>query len=83
MDNARLEPAEIINKTKTSSYFTIKELITNNIWAEQRFSLVIEMLEISMKTFWMPYIDIRLCFNSYSRDLNDQLAEKLVNFTES
>ena len=45
--------------------------------------MVIEMLEDFplMKLFGMPYIDIRLCFNSFiPRDLNDQLAEKLVNF---
>ena len=78
-------PAEIIGiRPRPLASSLYKELITNNIWAKQRFRYGYRDVRgfPLMKTFFgMPYIDIRLCFNSFiPRDLNEQLAEKLVEF---
>lgn len=78
-------PAEIIGiRPRPLASSLYKELITNNIWAEQRFRYGYRDVRgfPLMKTFFgMPYIDIRLSFNSFiPRDLNEQLAEKLVDF---
>jgi phosphohistidine swiveling domain-containing protein len=61
-----------------------KELITDNVWAHQRYDygyrdLTMNPLMISF--CGIPYIDTRITFNSFiPQNLNDAIAEKLVNY---
>ena len=78
-------PAEIIGtKPMPLSLSLYQELITNNIWAENRKSYGYKNVSDShlMTTFYgTPYIDIRTDFNSWiPNNLNDKLSEKLVNY---
>ena len=77
-------PAEIIGmKPKNLSYTMYKELITNQIWADQRanygFEKVIEN-PLMIRLFGTPYIDLRVNFNSWlPRKLGNVTKGKLVN----
>jgi phosphohistidine swiveling domain-containing protein len=78
-------PAEILGvRPKKLSISLYKELITDNVWAHQRYDygyrdLTMHPLMISF--CGIPYIDTRITFNSFiPRNLNDTIAEKLVNY---
>lgn len=78
-------PAEILGvRPKKLSISLYKELITDNIWAHQRYDygyrdLTMHPLMISF--CGVPYIDTRITFNSFvPQRLNEKIAEKLVNY---
>ncbi|MCH5258156.1 MAG: phosphoenolpyruvate synthase [Lachnospiraceae bacterium] len=78
-------PAEILGiRPKKLSISLYKELITDNIWAHQRYNygyrdLTMHPLMISF--CGVPYIDTRITFNSFvPQKLNHRIAEKLVNY---
>ncbi len=78
-------PAEILGvRPKKLSISLYKELITDNIWAHQRYDygyrdLTMHPLMISF--CGVPYIDTRITFNSFVlQRLNERIAEKLVNY---
>lgn len=78
-------PAEILGvRPKKLSISLYKELITDNIWAHQRYNygyrdLTMHPLMISF--CGVPYIDTRITFNSFvPKKLNPRIAEKLVNY---
>lgn len=78
-------PAEILGvRPKKLSISLYKELITDNIWAHQRFDygyrdLTMHPLMISF--CGVPYIDTRITFNSFVPEkLNTKIAEKLVDY---
>lgn len=78
-------PAEILGvRPRKLSISLYKELITDNIWAHQRYDygyrdLTMHPLMISF--CGIPYIDTRITFNSFiPKNLNTRIAEKLVNY---
>lgn len=78
-------PAEILGvRPKKLSISLYKELITDSIWAHQRYDygyrdLTMHPLMISF--CGIPYIDTRITFNSFiPQKLNEKIAEKLVNY---
>ena len=78
-------PAEILGiRPKKLAISLYKELITDDVWAHQRSDygyrdLTMHPLMISFGG--VPYIDTRITFNSFiPRNLNEHIAEKLVNF---
>lgn len=78
-------PAEILGvRPKKLAISLYKELITDNIWAHQRYDygyrdLTMHPLMISF--CGIPYIDTRITFNSFiPKKLNDRISEKLVNY---
>lgn len=78
-------PAEILGiRPKKLAISLYKELITDNIWAHQRYNygyrdLTMHPLMISF--CGVPYIDTRVTFNSFiPNSLDDEIAEKLVNY---
>ena len=78
-------PAEIIGRRPNPLAFSLyKELITDNIWAIQRKDYGYRNLEnnsLISSFFGMPYVDLRLDFNSWiPASLNKQLANKLTNY---
>ena len=78
-------PAEIIGvRPKRLALSLYKAIITDNVWAYQRDNYGYKDLRSHplMHSFLgMPYIDVRLSFNSFiPKDLNTQIAKKLVNF---
>ena len=78
-------PAEIIGRRPSPLALSLyKELITDNIWAMQRRNYGFKNLEnhqLLNSFYGMPYIDIRIDFNSWIPcDLDKKLSEKLVNF---
>ena len=78
-------PAEIIGiKPKQLALTLYRELITDSIWAYQRHNYGYRNLRsfpLMVGFFGMPYIDVRVSFNSFiPRDLPDVVAKKLVEF---
>lgn len=78
-------PAEILGaRPKKLSISLYKELITDNIWAHQRYNYGYRDLTMHplMTSFCgVPYIDARITFNSFvPQKLNVRIAEKLVNY---
>lgn len=78
-------PAEILGiRPKKLAISLYKELITDTVWAHQRYDygyrdLTMHPLMISF--CGIPYIDTRITFNSFiPNSLNDKISEKLVNF---
>ncbi len=78
-------PAEILGvRPKKLAISLYKELITDNIWAHQRYDygyrdLTMHPLMISF--CGVPYIDTRITFNSFiPKNLNEKISEKLVNY---
>lgn len=78
-------PAEILGiRPKKLALSLYKELVTDNIWAHQRYNygyrnLTMHPLMISF--CGIPYIDTRITFNSFiPQNLNEKIAEKLVDF---
>src|SRR3989338_1074051 len=78
-------PAEIIGiKPNPLAVSLYREVITNSIWAYQRDSYGYRNLRsfpLLVELDGMPYIDIRVSFNSFiPAGLNQKIAQKLVNF---
>lgn len=78
-------PAEILGvRPRKFAISLYKELITDCVWAHQRYNygyrdLTMHPLMISF--CGIPYIDTRITFNSFiPADLDDSVAEKLVNY---
>lgn len=78
-------PAEILGvRPKKLAISLYKELITDNVWAHQRYDygyrdLTMHPLMISF--CGVPYIDTRITFNSFiPKKLNDKISEKLVDY---
>lgn len=78
-------PAEILGeRPKKLAISLYKELVTDSIWAHQRFNygyrdLTMHPLMISF--CGIPYIDTRVSFNSFIPvNLHPAIAEKLVNY---
>lgn len=77
-------PAEIIGvRPKPLALSLYRELITDAIWAYQRHNYGYRNLRsfpLMPHFFGMPYIDVRLSFNSFiPADLNDGIAGRLVD----
>ena len=78
-------PAEIIGlRPKPLALSLYRELITDSIWAYQRHNYGYRNLRsypLMPHFFGLPYIDVRLSFNSFiPADLDNDIAEKLVNY---
>lgn len=78
-------PAEILGiRPKKLAISLYKELITDNIWAHQRFNYGYRDLTshpLMVSFCGIPYIDTRITFNSFiPAKLNEAIAEKLVNY---
>ncbi len=78
-------PAEILGvRPKKLAISLYKELVTDSVWAHQRYDygyrdLTMHPLMISF--CGIPYIDTRITFNSFiPNSLNDKISEKLVNY---
>lgn len=77
-------PAEIIGvRPKPLALSLYRELVTDAIWAYQRHNYGYRNLRgfpLMPHFFGMPYIDVRLSFNSFiPADLDDGLAGRLVD----
>lgn len=78
-------PAEILGiRPKPLALSLYRELITDSIWAYQRHNygyLNLRSFPLMPHFFGLPYIDVRLSFNSFiPADLNKQIAERLVDY---
>jgi len=78
-------PAEILGvRPKKLAVSLYKELITDNIWAHQRYNYGyrdLTMHPLMVSFCGIPYIDTRITFNSFvPQKLNVNIAEKLVNY---
>lgn len=78
-------PAEILGvRPKKLSISLYKELITDSIWAHQRFDYGyrdLTMHPLMVSFCGVPYIDTRITFNSFvPQKLNEKIAEKLVDY---
>ena len=77
-------PAEIIGvRPKPLSLSLYRELVTDSIWAYQRHNYGYRNLRsfpLMPHFFGLPYIDVRLSFNSFiPADMDDGLAARLVD----
>ncbi len=77
-------PAEIIGiRPKPLALSLYRELVTDAIWAYQRHNYGYRNLRsfpLMPHFFGLPYIDVRLSFNSFiPADLDDRLAGRLVD----
>ena len=77
-------PAEIVGiRPKPFALSLYRELITDSIWAYQRNNYGYRNLRsfpLMPNFFGLPYIDVRLSFNSFiPSDLDENLAERLVD----
>jgi hypothetical protein len=78
-------PAEIVGvRPKPLALSLYRELITDSIWAYQRHNYGYRNLRsfpLMPHFFGLPYIDVRLSFNSFiSADLDEGLAGRLVDY---
>ena len=78
-------PAEILGvRPKKLSISLYKELVTDNIWANQRLNYGyrdLTMHPLMVLFCGIPYIDTRVTFNSFvPKSLDDEIAEKLINY---
>jgi hypothetical protein len=78
-------PAEIIGiRPKPLALSLYRELITDAIWAYQRHNYGYRNLRgfpLMLHFFGLPYIDVRLSFNSFiPADLDEGLAGRLVDY---
>ena len=78
-------PAEIIGKRPSQLALSLyRELITDNIWSDQRRSYGYKNLHnvnLMLSFFGMPYIDLRTDFNSWvPSKLDNKIGNKLVNY---
>lgn len=81
-------PAEILGiRPKKLAISLYKELVTDSIWAHQRYdygyrNLTMHPLMVSF--CGVPYIDTRITFNSFvPQSLNEKIAEKLVDYYQN
>lgn len=78
-------PAEILGvRPKKLAISLYKELVTDNVWAHQRWDYGyrdLTMHPLMVSFCGIPYIDTRITFNSFiPQNLNQNIAEKLVNY---
>ena len=78
-------PAEMIGKKPSQLALSLySELITNSIWAEQRYKYGYKNVipnKLMLNFAGTPYIDLRVDLNSFLPfDLNKNISEKLINF---
>lgn len=78
-------PAEIIGIRPERLALTLyRELVTDNIWAYQRSNYGYKDLRshpLMHSFFGLPYIDVRLSFNSFvPKLLSDRISSKLVDY---
>lgn len=78
-------PAELIGlRPQPLSLSLYRELITDTIWAYQRYNYGYQNLRsfpLLVSLHGLPYIDVRVSFNSFiPRDVPDDLARRLVNY---
>ena len=78
-------PAEMIgDKPYPLSISLYKELITDNIWAQQRYKYGYKDCSQNVLMFdflGSPYIDLRTDLNSFlPKDLNKNISEKSINY---
>ncbi len=78
-------PAEIVGvRPRPLALSLYRELITDSIWAYQRDNYGYRNLRsfpLMPHFFGLPYIDIRVSFNSFiPADLDDQIAGRLVDY---
>lgn len=78
-------PAEIIGiRPKALALSLYRDLVTDSIWAYQRHNYGYRNLRsfpLMPHFFGLPYIDVRLSFNSFiPADLDDDLAGRLVDY---
>jgi len=78
-------PAEIIGiRPKPLALSLYRELVTDTVWAYQRHNYGYRNLRsfpLMPHFFGLPYIDVRLSFNSFvPADLDDGLAGRLVDY---
>lgn len=78
-------PAEIIGiRPRRLSLSLYKELVTDSIWAHQRFAYGYRDLRgypLLLSFLGQPYIDVRVSINSFvPRMLDSKLADKLVDY---
>lgn len=77
-------PAEILGvRPKPLALSLYRELVTDSIWAYQRHNYGYRNLRsfpLMLHFFGLPYIDVRLSFNSFiPADLDERLAGRLVD----
>ena len=77
-------PAEMIGtRPRALAVSLYKELITDSVWAHQRAEYGyrdVRGFPLLVSLFGMPFIDVRVCFNSFvPRELDEGLAHKLVD----
>ena len=78
-------PAEMIgNRPKELSYSLYKKLITDKVWAQAREKAGYKKIKnhkLMHSISGHPYIDIRVCFNSFlPSKLNKNISNKLIDF---
>lgn len=78
-------PAEIIGKKPSNLSLSLySELVTNSIWAKQRFDYGYQDVrpnKLMLNIAGSPYIDLRVDFNSFlPSKLNRKISEKIINF---
>ena len=78
-------PAEIIGKKPSNLSLSLySELITNSIWAKQRFDYGYQDVrpnKLMLNIAGSPYIDLRVDFNSFlPNKLKRKISEKIINF---
>jgi len=78
-------PAEIIGKKPSNLSLSLySELITNSIWAKQRYNYGYKDVrpnKLMLNIAGSPYIDLRVDFNSFlPNKLNKKISEKIINY---
>ncbi len=78
-------PAEMIGKKPSQLALSLySELITNSVWAEQRYNYGYKDVhpnKLMLNFAGTPYIDLRVDLNSFlPHDLNPKISNKLINF---
>ena len=78
-------PAEMIGKKPSQLASSLySELITNSVWAEQRYNYGYKDVhpnKLMLNFAGTPYIDLRVDLNSFlPGDLNNNISKKLINF---
>jgi len=78
-------PAEMIGKKPSQLALSLySELITNSVWAEQRYKYGYKNVipnKLMLNFAGTPYIDLRVDLNSFLPfDLDKNISEKLINF---
>jgi len=78
-------PAEMIGKKPSQLASSLySELITNSVWAEQRYNYGYKDVhpnKLMLNFAGTPYIDLRVDLNSFlPGDLNNNISKKLINY---